>query len=83
MKHEADVLEKAIKVFEPRGIAGQETTMISIYGDAAQLYATIGSIPAKPGSDAARLVAVAKTHLETSAMFAVKALSRLKDGVNV
>ena len=79
----SDALEKASKIFESRGIEGYEGAINDIKDDATQLYATLDDIKCRPGSEAGRLIALAKTHLETSVMFAVKACSRMKEGVTV
>ena len=68
---------KAIATFESRGLNGQEKQVEGIKDLAARLFTAIDDIPVPPGNnEAGRLVAKAKTDLETSVMFAVKALSR-------
>lgn len=67
----------ADKVFESRGLNGQEEQMARIKAKAAELWDELNSISVPPDNrEAGRLVSIAKTDLETSVMYAVKALSR-------
>lgn len=68
--------EKAKKVFESRGLHGQEQKIETIKEKAAELWDAFDAIEIPPGSEAGRLVALAKTELETSVMYGVKAVSR-------
>lgn len=70
--------ERAYGVFESRGLNGQEAKIEEIKNKAAQLWDLFDNIPVPPGlqTDAMRLVSIAKTNLETSVMYAVKAYSR-------
>lgn len=71
------VSAKASKVFESRGLNGQEDRVQRIKDSAATLFEQIDSISIPPGnSEAGRLVSLAKTELESSVMWAVKAISR-------
>lgn len=68
--------EKAKKVFESRGIHHLEKIDV-IKEKAAELWDAIDAIEVPPGNqEAGRLVATAKTQLETAVMFGVKAVSR-------
>lgn len=66
------------KVFESRGISDAGLTLVANIKDrAAQLLEEIDMIPIPPENrEAGRLVALAKTDLESCVMWAVKALSR-------
>ncbi len=69
--------EQHIKVFESRGLNGQEAEMERIKLCAAALFAEINRISIPPDNrEAGRLVSLAKTELESCVMWAVKALSR-------
>ncbi len=68
--------KQATAVFESRGLNGQEEKIAEIKKQAAILYDLISSIPAV-SQEAARLVSLARTELESSVMWAVKATSRL------
>lgn len=70
------VSERATKVFESRGLNGQEQQVEKIKVAAALLFDQIDAISCPPGTDAGRLAALAKTKLELTVMCAVKALSR-------
>lgn len=69
----------AVAVFESRGLNGQEFLIAQIKEQAAVLHDLFdsvhlgGTLEREPG----RLVALAKTELESSVMWAVKATSRL------
>lgn len=68
---------RATKVFESRGLNGQEQQVAALKSKAEELWDEIDSISVPPGnSEAGRLVALAKTELESTVMWAVKALSR-------
>lgn len=71
------ISQKASKVFESRGIDGKESLVQRIKDEAASLYDAIDCISIPPGNtEAGRLVALAKTDLESAVMWAVKAISR-------
>jgi len=66
-----------MRVFESRGLNGQEQRVEHLKKAAAFLLAEINKISIPPGnSEAGRLVSIAKTELETCVMYAVKAYSR-------
>jgi len=68
---------RATKVFESRGLNGQEEKVQDLKNKAAELWQLIDNISVPPGnSEAGRLVALAKTELESTVMWAVKAFSR-------
>lgn len=71
-------LERAEKVFESRGIEGIQAVKIDrIKKAAAELYSIIDSMSVPPGNtEAGRLLSLAKTDIELSVMWAVKAVSR-------
>lgn len=71
-------IEKGVKVFESRGFKDNGAEHVEfIKKNAAALWSYIDNIPVPPGNtEAGRLVALAKTDLESSVMWAVKALSR-------
>lgn len=78
-----NVTTRAVKVFESRGLNGHEKLVDEIKAQAAVLFDKIDSIPVPPGnSEAGRLVALAKTELESTVMWAVKAVSRSHDPEN-
>lgn len=65
------------KVFDSRGVDGKGHVIQEIKNRAAMLLAEIDGINIPPGnSEAGRLVSLAKTSLEESVMWAVKAVSR-------
>lgn len=70
--------ERAEKAFNSRGITGSgEGLVAAIKHRAAHVWDLLDSIPVPPGnSEAGRLVSLAKTDLEASVMWAVKAVSR-------
>lgn len=69
-------LQTSKKVFEPRILSPKAVDLIEkIQHSAAALHAQFGEYESS-SSETHRLMAVAKTHLETSVMFATKALSR-------
>lgn len=69
----------AFKVFESRGLHGQEYKVEMIKKYASHLYDAICEISVPPGNtEAGRLVSIAKTELESCVMFAVKAVSRFE-----
>jgi len=69
--------DRAYKTFESRGLYGQESKVELIKTHAAQLWDAFDNISVPPdNSEAGRLVATAKTQLESAVMFAVKAVSR-------
>lgn len=69
--------ERAFKTFESRGLNGQESKIESIKEKAALLWDAFDAIEIPPGNQEAwRLVALAKTELESSVMWGVKAVSR-------
>ena len=71
------VSERATKTFESRGLNGRDNHVHAIKSAAAELWQWIDNIPVPPGNtEAGRLVALAKTDLESSVMWAVKAISR-------
>jgi hypothetical protein len=66
-----------VKVFESRGLNGNEKQVDLIKGLCAQLWDAIDDIPIAPGnSESGRLVSLAKTDIEAACMWAVKAVSR-------
>lgn len=71
-------MSRASKVFESRGFGPEEQVrMDRIKSLCAELWQQIDDIPIPPGNiEAGRLVSLAKTELESSCMWAVKALSR-------
>jgi hypothetical protein len=70
-------LSRATKVFESRGLNGQEHLVDGVKRAASTLFWEIDSIPIPPGNtEAGRLVSLAKTALEESVMWATKAVSR-------
>lgn len=73
-------LAKSYKTFESRGFASPEHGILveSLKVDASALLATINaiSIPPDNAQEVGRLVSLAKTELEASVMWAVKAISR-------
>lgn len=75
---EAEV-QVAARTFESRGLNGQEELVAELKDDASSFLARINQIEVAPDNrEAARLVALAKTTLEESVMWAVKAISRNK-----
>jgi hypothetical protein len=68
--------KKATAVFESRGLNGQESHIAAIKEQAAILHDLFEAIPAT-SQEAARLVSLSKTELESAVMWAVKATSRL------
>ena len=71
------VSDRAVKVFESRGLNGNEALVQQIKDQAAVLWDCIDSVVIPPGnSEAGRLVSLAKTELEASVMWAVKSISR-------
>lgn len=64
-----------VAVFEQRGLKDQEPIAAIIKEQAAALWDTLDTITTGT-PEGARLLSIAKTNLETSVMFAVKALSR-------
>lgn len=71
--------ERALKVFETRKPVFTESGDVinAIKHNAANLWDVIDNISIPPGNtEAGRLVSIAKTELETSVMYAVKAVSR-------
>lgn len=70
-------LEPHMKVFESRGLNGKEQLVSDIKLAAANLLWEINNISVPPGNnEAGRLVSLAKTDIESSVMWAVKAVSR-------
>lgn len=70
-------MSRAKKVFESRGLNGQEEQVARLKSKAEELWDEIDNISVPPGnSEAGRLVSLAKTELESTVMWAVKALSR-------
>ena len=70
-------IERGKRVFESRGIRDQEQHVEYIKNSAAVLWSYVDNIQIPPGnSEAGRLVALAKTDIESAVMWAVKALSR-------
>lgn len=70
-------IEPGKKVFEYRGLNGKEAQVEQIKQTAAALWSMINVISVPPGNtEAGRLLALAKTDLESSVMWAVKAVSR-------
>lgn len=68
---------RAEATFESRGLRGQDAHVQRLKDRAAALWDVVDDISIPPGnSEAGRLVALAKTTLEESVMWAVKALSR-------
>jgi hypothetical protein len=67
---------EAINTFAGRGLNGQEALVEEIKNRAAGLWDLFNSIPNVPGTPSGRLTALAKTELESSVMWAVKAISR-------
>ncbi len=68
------------KIFESRGFNGREERVEQIKDFAANLWtAYVAYCP--PGTDSARLMAIAKTDLESSVMFAVKAMTRAEEQI--
>lgn len=69
--------QQAQKVFESRGLNGHEGLVEDIKIFAGYLFDKLDLIPVPPGNnEAGRLVALAKTELESTVMWAVKAISR-------
>lgn len=69
--------EKAYKTFESRGLHGQESKIERIKEKAALLFDAFDDVSVPPGNtEAGRLIATAKTQLESAVMFGVKAVSR-------
>lgn len=78
-KHEVNVNRTAMATFESRGYTMEHHASQAqrIRAVAAALWAEYDAISIPSGnSEVGRLLAVAKTELETSAMFAIKALTR-------
>lgn len=71
-------IERGVKTFESRGFKENGAEHVEyIKKNAAVLWSYIDNIPVPPGNtEAGRLVSLAKTELESSVMWAVKALSR-------
>lgn len=73
----ANPTARAIKIFESRSVNGQEGKVEEIKYLAAHLWDVIDVISVPPGNnEAGRLIALAKTELELTVMWTVKALSR-------
>lgn len=71
-------IELGISVFESRGLNGRLTQVEQIKETAAALWSMINAISCDPdNTEAPRLLALAKTDLESSVMWAVKGISRL------
>jgi hypothetical protein len=68
-------LSKAKKVFESRGLNGQEELVERIKFEAECLYTAMEAVPV-PNPESARLMALAKTSVEEAVMWAVKSVSR-------
>lgn len=75
---ERNVSNRAYDTFASMGLNGQEAKVEQLKHIAAHLWDKIDSIKLPPDCkhDPARLVALAKTDLESCVMWAVKALSR-------
>jgi hypothetical protein len=67
---------KATAIFANRNVGNSLDMMKILQYEGAKLWDIIDSFPTPDRPEAMRLAAVAKTHLETAIMFAVKALSR-------
>lgn len=79
MEHQLRASQKGMSVFESRGFATphHSETVEKLKGIAAVLWTELDAIVPPPGnSETGRYLAIAKTELESSVMFAVKALSR-------
>lgn len=76
MEQERPNAVRAGKVFETRGLNNQDSQVLEIKTAAAFLWSLIDDISVPPGTEAGRLVSLAKTEIESSVMWAVKALSR-------
>lgn len=72
-------------VFERRGFAypHHEEQAKKINSFCAALWTELDSIAAPPGSESARLIAMAKTDIETAGMKATKALTRFSPSQHV
>jgi len=69
--------ERAKKVFESRGLDGQEEHVARIKAAAEALWDELDNISVYPGnSEGMRLISLAKTSLEQTVMWGVKSLSR-------
>lgn len=66
------------KIFESRGLNNQEQKVENIKQLAGMLWQEFDEILHEEGSEAPRLISLAKTHLESSVMWGVKACSRSK-----
>ena len=73
-KIKTQIGSRYLKVFESRGLNGFEKHVEEIKSRAAALLESIDNIPGTYEAD--RLVSLAKTDLESSVMWAVKAISR-------
>lgn len=76
---------RAHAVFESRTLTEEQMSHNDVIKiRAAQLWTLIDKIPVPPGnSEAGRLMSLAKTDLESSVMWAVKAVSRYSPSKNL
>lgn len=76
---------RSVAVFESRGLRdGTEALITQLKMEAAILLDTINEIEVPPGnSEAGRLIALAKTELESTVMWATKAVSRYYPSENL
>lgn len=80
------VTPRAMAVFESRGFTNDHDAqhVEAIKATAASLWSLIDNISIPPGnSEAGRLVSLAKTDVEASVMWAVKAVSRYSPSKNL
>lgn len=68
--------ETTLGIFETKGFGTQETLVDAVKAKAAELYDLIRSASNAPGTDSARMFALAKTNLEQAIMWFTKGISR-------